>query len=115
MLPKKNRADRKMVEKVFKTCPPNGREGKSVPAADFSFKFIFSPGLNTPKISVVVPKTISKKAVDRNSLRRKGYLALKKYLKDFPKETIGVIFFKKYQNNIVLIEDEIQKILNKIN
>lgn len=108
MLPKKNRADRKTVEKVFKS-------GNSLSSVNFSFRFSISPGLNTPKISIVVPKTLAKKAVDRNSLRRKGYFALEKYIKNFPKEIVGVIVFKKYQSNVSIIEDEIKKIISKIN
>ncbi len=97
-----------MVEKVFK-------EGKSLSLATFSFRFIVSPDTKTPQISVIVPKTLSKKAVDRNSLRRKGYLALKKFINNFPKEIIGVVVFKQYQNDISIIEDDIKKIINKIN
>lgn len=108
MLPKKNRADRKMIEKVFK-------EGKSLSLVNLSFKFVVSPLSNTPKISIIVPKTVAKKAVDRNSLRRKGYLALKNFINNFPKEIIGVVVFKQYQNDISIIEDDVKKILSKIN
>jgi ribonuclease P protein component len=107
MLPKKNRADKKAVEQIFKSS-------KSLSFEDFSFKYILLKDQNTPKISVLAPKTITKKAVDRNFLRRLGYLALTKYIKEFPSGVVGVVVFKKYQNNVLIIENEIKSLLDKI-
>lgn len=107
MLPKKNRADKKAVEKIFK-------EGSFLSTPVLTFKFLNKQG-NKRQISFIVPKNIAKLAVKRNLLRRRGYTALKKYLQDFPSGIVGVFVFKKYQEKILLIEDEIKNILRKIN
>jgi RNase P protein component len=67
------------------------------------------------RISFIAPKKIAKLAVKRNFLRRKGYLILKKYIEQFPLGTLGVFIFKKPEENILKIENEIKKILSKIN
>lgn len=129
MLPKKNRADRKAVEKIFK-------EGRFVNSQNLTLKFIIDkeakPGLpgfaslSFPQISFVVPKTVSKKAVIRNLLRRRGYAVLKPYLGTFPAGFTGVFLFgkkskdifggrkNKTRNPIQDLENEIKIILNKI-
>lgn len=107
MLPKKNRVNTKEVEKIFKT-------GKSVASLVLTFKYIKN---NTPgvKISFIAPKNIAKLAVQRNLLRRRGYLALKKYLHQFPAGILGVFVFKKHQEDVSILENEIKNILAKIN
>ncbi len=119
MLSKKNRADKKLVERVFK-------EGKFVNSPNLTFKFIKNTDV-IPKISFVVPKTVSKKAVDRNLLRRRGYAILKKYFTLFPIGFAGVIVFGKKSKEIFSgrknkirkpvkeLEKEIKNLLNKIN
>lgn len=106
MLPKKNRVDKKTIEKIFK-------KGKFVNSLNLTFKFIKTNGER--RISFITPKTISKKAVIRNSLRRRGYIILKKYFNKFPIGITGVFIFKKYQDDVLIIENEIKNILNKIN
>jgi ribonuclease P protein component len=108
MLPKKNRADKKAIEKIFK-------EGRFINSADLSFKFIKTYESNLPCISFIAPKNIAKLAVKRNLLRRRGYSVLGKYIKDFPSGIVGVFVFKKFQDSIVIIENEIKNILSKIN
>ena len=107
MLPKKSRADTKEVEAVFKN-------GKFLNSPDLTFKFVLSSDPLPPRISFVAPKSISKKATERNLLRRRGYSALKKYIKLFPAGTIGVFIFKKHQEDVLKLENEIKDILNKI-
>ena len=126
MLPKKNRADRKSVERIFK-------EGRYVNSNNLTLKFILphpSPLLIKervfPQISFVVPKTVSKKAVVRNLLRRRGYAVLKPYLSTFPVGFTGVFLFgkkskdifggrkNKTRNPIQDLENEIKIILNKL-
>ena len=107
MLPKKNRADKKAVAEVFK-------EGKFLNSGNLTFKFVPNSGLALPRISVIVPKTISKKAVERNFLRRRGYRILKKYLDQFPAKLSGVFIFKKPISSILEIENEIKIILSKL-
>jgi ribonuclease P protein component len=107
MLPKKNRAGTKAVERIFK-------EGRSINSPLLTFKFIIKKGKDR-KISFIAPKSVSKKAVDRNHLRRRGYAVLKNYLNEFPLGIIGIFVFKKYQDDTIVLENEIKNILAKIN
>ena len=106
MLPKKNRVDKKTIGKIFK-------EGRFVNSPNLTFKFIKTN--DERRISFIAPKTISKKAVIRNLLRRRGYIILKKYFNKLPVGVAGVFIFKKYQDDVSIIENEIKNILNKIN
>lgn len=107
MLPKKNRADKKAIKKIFK-------EGKFINSPSLTFKFILNNNTTT-RLSFIAPKSIAKLAVKRNLLRRRGYSALEKYLKDFPAGVMGVFIFKKPEENILTLENEIKTILSKIN
>ena len=107
MLPKKNRVDKKNIDLIFK-------KGNFLSSTNFTFKFILTKNSLQPRISFITPQNISKLAVKRNLLRRKGYSALKKYITQFPPGTLGVFIFKKYQDDILIIENEIKDILNKI-
>ena len=107
MLPKKNRADTKTVEKIFKV-------GRFLNSPSLTFKFILNQG-NNKKISFIAPKSIAKLAVKRNFLRRRGYNVLQKYLKDFPDGILGVFIFRKLEDNVLILENEIKNILSKIN
>ena len=108
MLPKKKRADTKIVERIFKT-------GKSLHFPNLTFKFILTNESAVPSISFIAPKNISKQAADRNMLRRRGYTALGKYIQLFPAGTLGAFMFKKNQDNVLILENEIKEVLNKIN
>lgn len=108
MLPKKNRADKKAVEAVFKG-------GKSVHSSILSFKFLLTGEKNAPRVSLVAPKAVSPSAIKRNLLRRQGYLALQKYFKRLPQGIVGVFIYKQYSEDLSLIQNDIEKILNKIN
>lgn len=108
MLPKKNRADKKAVERIFKG-------GRVLNSPILTFKFVLNNNSTIPRISFIAPKNIAKLAVKRNLLRRLGYSVLKKYLKDFPAGIMGVFIFKKYQDDVSILENEIKNILNKIN
>jgi ribonuclease P protein component len=108
MLPKKNRVERKEVDEIFK-------KGRFLNSTYLTFKFLSKKDSKTRKISFVAPKSVAKLAVKRNLLRRRGYSALKKYFNQFPVDIIGVFIFKKYQDDVSIIENEIKTILNKIN
>jgi hypothetical protein len=58
---------------------------------------------------------VAKLAVKRNLLRRRGYIALEKHLDRFPLGLIGVFIFKKYQDDVSILSNEIENILSKIN
>jgi ribonuclease P protein component len=107
MLKKENRADRKTVEKIFK-------QGHFLNTPHLTFKFVLTNSARR-KISFVAPKSVAKLAVKRNLLRRHGYDALSKYLDHFPVGIEGVFVFKKCQEDIPTIENEIKNILSKIN
>lgn len=107
MLPKKNRADKKAIDKIFE-------KGKFLNSTHLTFKFLILPG-DKKQISFIVPKNIAKKAVERNKLRRIGYLVLEKNLKYFPAGISGTFVFKKRQADILILENEIKNILGKIN
>ena len=122
MFSKKNRLEKKKVEQIFK-------QGKFVSSPNLTFKYIAVSPLshpNKPKISFISPKTTSKKSVDRNLLRRRGYAALKKHIDQLPSNIMGVfIFSKKSQqvfggnknnknNPFLNLSKEIQVILKKL-
>ena len=108
MLPKKNRADRKDLDSLFK-------KGKFLSFPNLTFKFIIDNKSSFQRISFVAPKSIAKLAVKRNHLRRIGYRVLGKYINQFPAGIIGVFVFKKYQDDLLIIENEIKNTLSKIN
>jgi ribonuclease P protein component len=108
MLPKKNRADTKTIEKIFK-------QGKFFNSPNLTFKYLLNNSSDIPRISFIAPKSVAKLAVKRNFLRRRGYDILKKYLDQFPVGILGAFVFRKYQDNISIIENEIKTILAKIN
>jgi len=85
MLKKKNRADTKAVEKIFK-------EGKFLTSPNLTFKFIKNKNSSTPRISFIAPKNIAKLAVERNLLRRKGYVILKIYYQSTERYSRGLYF-----------------------
>jgi len=107
MLPKKSRLSKKTIEKIFE-------EGKFINFPNLTLKFLVVHG-KEKQTSFVVPKNIVKLAVRRNSLRRKSYIILRKYFDEFPAGFLGVFIFKKYQDDILILENEIKNILNKIN
>jgi ribonuclease P protein component len=119
MLAKKNRADRKNIDDIFK-------RGRFVNSPNLSLKFISTRNSTPARISFIAPKTASKKAVVRNLLRRRGYAVLKKHLKHFPSGFTGAFIFGKKSaevfsgrktknyNPIQNLDDEVKTILNKL-
>ncbi len=105
MLSKKNRVSSKDVDLIFKS-------GKFISSPTFNFKFIKTPS-NQWKISFIAPKSVAKSAVRRNLLRRLGYSVLKK-INQSPFGIIGVFLFKKNEDDVVVIENEIKNIFSKI-
>jgi ribonuclease P protein component len=108
MLPKKNRADKKAVERVFK-------DGKFINSLSLTFKYVLIKNSTPPRISFIAPKNVAKLAVKRNLLRRLGYNVLKNYINKFPPGLVAVFVYKKYQDDISILENEIKNILTKIN
>jgi ribonuclease P protein component len=106
MLPKKNRADKKTVDNIFK-------EGKFINSPHFTFKFILEKS-GESRISIIAPKSVSKLAVKRNKLKRLGYMILKKQSPNSIPPLRGVFMFKKYQDDPIIIENEIKEIFSKV-
>ena len=107
MLLKKNRVSTKEVETIFKS-------GSFLNSPSLTFKYIKTDNKEV-KISFIAPKNVTKSAVVRNLLRRCGYSALAKHLKLSPLGVTGVFIFKKYQDDILILENEIKNVLSKIN
>ncbi|MDQ3075758.1 MAG: ribonuclease P protein component [bacterium] len=103
MLLKKNRANKKDLDKVFK-------KGFFLASTNLTFRYLKD---KTTKISFVTPKTVSKSAVKRNGLRRKGYALLKKHLELLPSPITAAFVFKK--SNTENLENEIKNLLTKAN
>jgi len=108
MLPKKNRVGKKEVDLLFK-------QSRFITFSNLTFKFIVNNSTDLPRISVIVPKSVAKLAVSRNLLRRRGDTVLSKYIDQSPLGIIGVFVFKKYQDDVSILENEIKTILTKIN
>ena len=87
MLKKKLKVSRKLFDEVFK----NGRYAKS---SGLLLKYAFMPG-NHPSVSFVVPKTVAKKAIARNLLKRRGYAAIKKVIEKISPSAICIFVFQK--------------------
>ncbi|MFA6300919.1 MAG: ribonuclease P protein component [Candidatus Paceibacterota bacterium] len=107
MLPKKSRANKKTIEKIFK-------EGNFINSPTLSFKFVLNQNKKDPQISFIAPKSVAKLAVERNSLRRSGYLAFEKQTNILPRGLSGAFVFKKSESNIQILKNEIKTILHKI-
>jgi len=106
MLKKGSRADKKIIEKIFK-------KGRFINSPNLTFKFILSQNSTPSRISFIVPKSVDKLAVKRNSLRRCGYDALRRT--KIPSSLIGVFIFKKSVLSVSELENEIKNIFSKIN
>ena len=120
MLTKHSRATTKVVEQIF-------QKGRFVNSPNLTLKYIFNPDSKTVQVSCVAPKTVAKNAVKRNLLRRRGYRALEKYMKNFPAGIQAALVFGKNglsvfggsktstHDPITTLQKEIEIILHKIN
>ncbi len=91
------------------------KNGRSFSSPSLSLRFINDPSEKLARISVSVPKSVTKKAVARNSLRRKGYRAIQKIKHPLPQGFVGMLLFKKNIASFEEIEKDVAGILNKIN
>ncbi|HPS21478.1 MAG TPA: ribonuclease P protein component [Candidatus Paceibacterota bacterium] len=115
MFAKKNRASKKDIDEIFK-------DGSFINSANLTFKFLIKKENSFKKVSFIVPKSVSKKAIIRNKLRRLGYLVLEKHTDLLPNGTLAVFVFKnsagfldKTKKEAFLnLEKEILFILSKI-
>jgi len=103
MLPKKKRITKALFQTIMKN-------GKVIHSPLFLFRYIKH---STPAYAFVVPKTVAKGAVARNSLRRKGYGGLRA----FPLKPIAGVFFYKKHSGVAShsqLAENITQILSKI-
>lgn len=107
MLPSTNKVDRRGIELLFE-------EGSLLNSPLFAFKFLRIDKVAEPRVSFIVSKKIAKLAVDRNLLRRRGYVALGRYFDLLPKGIIAVFIFKKYEEDLSILTAGIQAILNRL-
>jgi ribonuclease P protein component len=123
MFPKRNRSDNAIINQIF-------TKSRFINSSNLTVRFILNTKYSSPHISFIVPKTTSKKAVERNLLKRRGYSVLSKYLNRFPVDFLGVFIFNKKsliyfglkgknklknKESIQNLENEIKNILNKVN
>ncbi len=108
MLPKTNKINKKLFDKVFK-------EGKTYHSDFLYIKTLKNNGVS--KFSFVVMKKNLAGAVRRNLIKRRGFSIIKQELTNI-KSGVAVIFFiKKGSEKITFkqLETEIKKILSKAN
>lgn len=112
MLAKKNRLSRALFDTLLKS-------GVSFHSPNLSFRTLVSQK-EPSKFSFVVSKKVSKSAVKRNQLRRRGYAILQNTLKQedkgkMNKTVLGAFFFKKGVEKLSFIEiqGEIEFLLKK--
>jgi ribonuclease P protein component len=110
MLPKKHRITKILFQTIMK-------EGLFVSGSVFSVRYIPQ---NTPCYAFVAPKSLSKKAVVRNKLRRQGYNALR-YAQsrdpNIPRKPVAAILFYKKQAKLPPYQDiklDIEGLLKRI-
>lgn len=106
MLLRKNRPDTKDIDHIWK-------DGRFLNSTIFTFKYLKTENL-VPKVAFIAPKSVCKGAIGRNTLRRKGYRALRTLL-PLPKGILGAFIFKKNEANFDKIQHEIKDLLHKIN
>ncbi|MBU0580723.1 MAG: ribonuclease P protein component, partial [Candidatus Margulisbacteria bacterium] len=94
MLSKNNRVNRSLIEEVFK-------KGKFINSPNLTLKFInISQKSLFSKISFIVPRVVSKKAVVRNLIRRRGYSVLREHINKLPIDFVGVFIFGKRSSSV---------------
>ncbi len=88
MLPKNNRIKRAVFDEAF-------QKGKSVYSPFLNLKFHKAEAGSPAKFSFVTSKNVSKKASDRNLLRRRGYSVIKDNSLKIKDSFECIFFFKK--------------------
>lgn len=107
MLAKTNRADKKTVEEIFK-------KGVIYNTTILTLRFIKKKEPHPPRVSFIAPKSVAKKAVLRNRLRRCGYSILKNKINNLPKGFVGVLVFRKSDFEKNNLEKDLISLLSKI-
>jgi ribonuclease P protein component len=108
MLPKNGRVSHALFATIME-------RGRSFHSLHFSFRVFFEKDPKLSRISVVVPKKVSSKAVFRNRLRRRVYPTIRQYKERLPKNGVGILFIKKDLGKLSLAEinTEVKDLLEK--
>lgn len=88
MLPKNQRVQQSAFLEVLKG-------GKSVYAPYLTLKFLKGKQRQESKFSFVVSRAVTKKASDRNLLKRRGYYIIRKHKEDIIDSVTATFFFKR--------------------
>ena len=107
MLKKKLRVSKQVFKEAFK-------KGRFLSSLYLSLRFFRENSLQSSKFSFTVPKSVSKKAITRNLLKRRGYSAVKK-LKNINNSYVLIFSFKKggEKASFSELETEIENLLKK--
>lgn len=109
MLPKKNRLTLKSDFQVVL------KQGKIQHAKHYAFSYVLTaiPG---KKVGIIVSNKISKKAVERNKIRRAARAAAREMLGGLPNGILGVFLAKKQANTQTyqVLACDAQEVLKKI-
>ncbi|MBU1557625.1 ribonuclease P protein component [Patescibacteria group bacterium] len=110
MLPKKNRLNKKLFDETF-------RKSRTYHSDSLYLKLSELEEKDDIKFAFVVPTKTSKKAAERNKLRRQGYNTINKYLDDIKKGYVVIFFIKKdiLEKKYKDFEKEIVLLLKKAN
>ena len=99
MLSKRNRLTKSEFENIFK-------KGGVLHSPFFILRYIKNNKKSNYAISVVVPKKVSKKAADRNKIRRRYYYILKKIEPKIDNKLNAVLIIKKTTQKDVYSDTE---------
>jgi ribonuclease P protein component len=91
------------------------KKGKTLNFPFFTFRYLLNTKNPLPRFSVTVPKAVSKKAVDRNLLKRRVYSVVRKSISQIKPGVHGAFFLKKESLSVPysVLEDEINQALKK--
>lgn len=110
VLPRSNRLTRKSDFDLV------SKSGKVVQSTSFGFAFLEADDKVPPKIGFIVSNKISKKAVDRNKIRRVLREIVRENLGSVPNGFLFVILARRniLEKNKDELEKELVKVLNRI-
>lgn len=109
MLPKNRRIEKKYFGKITKFGKRYNSDLFSLYKLPISDKDTRVPS----KFSFSVSKKVSKLAVDRNKLRRRGYSVVSKHIKSITPGFFYYFSFKKLENNgFLTIEKDLMRLLS---
>jgi ribonuclease P protein component len=108
MLSKKQKVDKTLFKEVL------AQKGINCHSPHLSLKIVKN---KENRFSFVVSKKVTKSAVKRNLLRRRGYSIVGDIIESIKSPIIGIFFFKKGAENISFqeLKEEILFLLKKLN